>query len=246
MTKVMTRAEALQQRHSVRMYTDEPADTAIVACLRREVSACNAESGLDIQLITGLPDAFMGYPTHYGRFQGVHNAIALIGRPDARHGAADHNHDGTPAVDAHALLELTVGYYGERLALRIVQLGLATSWAVLDGATDGWWTLNPGERAIWFLAFGHAARSGGRHRSKPIGQLCRIPPGTMMPDWFRRGMEAAMLAPTSLSQQPFIFILNEDDTVSAEATEGLFTKVGLGCAKYHFEIGAAPQDVNWR
>ena len=142
-----------------------------------------------------------------------------------------------------------VGYYGERLALRAVQLGLETSWAVLDDADTAehpWWCLHPGEKIVWVLAFGHGARPGGRRRSKPIEELCRIPDGMAMPDWFRAGMEAAMLAPTSLSQQPFLFTLHEDGTVSAEATEGLFAHVGLGCAKYHFEVGAGRENVRWR
>ena len=146
-------------------------------------------------------------------------------------------------------LQERVGYYGERLALRAVQLGLETSWAVLDDADTAerpWWYLHPGEKIVWVLAFGHGARPGGRRRSKPIEELCRIPDGMTMPDWFRAGMEAAMLAPTSLSQQPFLFTLHEDGTVSAEATEGLFAHVGLGCAKYHFEVGAGRENVRWR
>ena len=115
-----------------------------------------------------------------------------------------------------------------------------------DTAEHPWWCLHPGEKIVWMLAFGHGARPGGRRRSKPIEELCRIPDGMTMPDWFRAGMEAAMLAPTSLSQQPFLFTLHEDGTVSAEATEGLFAHVGLGCAKYHFEVGAGRDRVVWR
>ncbi len=39
-------------------------------------------------MATGLDDAFLGLKTHYGRFTGVHNAIALIGRV-VRVGASD-------------------------------------------------------------------------------------------------------------------------------------------------------------
>ena len=285
----MNLLEAMEQRHAIRAYTDEPVDQAILDILRAEIDACNQESGLHIQMAAGLDDAFLGLKTHYGRFTGVHNAIALIGRAE-RGGAADDamvdagGHDtatepaagvaesgsaaiATPnnaataawhkstAVDEAATdpseiaLQERVGYYGERLALRAVQLGLETSWAVLDDADAAehpWWCLHPGEKIVWVLAFGHGARPGGRRRSKPIEELCRVPDGMAMPDWFRAGMEAAMLAPTSLSQQPFLFTLYEDGTVSAEATEGLFAHVGLGCAKYHFEVGAGRENVRWR
>uniref|UniRef100_UPI003A92DF6A nitroreductase family protein n=1 Tax=Bifidobacterium pullorum TaxID=78448 RepID=UPI003A92DF6A len=247
----MNLLEAMEQRHAIRAYTDEPVDQAIPDILRAEIDACNQESGLHIQMTTGLDDAFLGLKTHYGRFTGVHNAIALIGRP-VRDGAADgHGAAGTNEHDAatetatgtadpsvavdtipdgaaaawhkaaaadeaatdpgEIALQERVGYYGERLALRAVQLGLETSWAVLDDADAAehpWWCLHPGEKIVWVLAFGHGARPGGRRRSKPIEELCRIPDGMAMPDWFRAGMEAAMLAPTSLSQQPFLFTLH--------------------------------------
>ena len=285
----MNLLEAMEQRHAIRAYTDEPVDQAILDILRAEIDACNQESGLHIQMAAGLDDALLGLKTHYGRFTGVHNAIALIGRAE-RGGAADDamvdagGHDtatepaagvaesGSPAIappnnaataawhkstavdeaatDAGEItLQERVGYYGERLALRAVQLGLETSWAVLDDADTAehpWWCLHPGEKIVWVLTFGHGARPGGRRRSKPIEELCRIPDGMTMPDWFRAGMEAAMLAPTSLSQQPFLFTLHKDGTVSAEATEGLFAHVGLGCAKYHFEVGAGRENVRWR
>lgn len=245
--------EAMEKRHAIRMYTDEPVDASILAALQDEIDACNAASGLHIQMIAELDDALLGLKTHYGRFSGAHNAIALIGRVGA---------DGTAA------LEEKVGYYGERLVLRAVQLGLDTSWVVLDGAdtaADAWWTLDDGECAVWFIVFGHGARGGTKHRSKPMAQLCAIEDDAdaandtvtidpslddasiaAVPDWFRAGMNAAMLAPTSLSQQPFLLTLHKDGTVSAEATEGLFAHVGLGCAKYHFEIGAGVNNFSWR
>lgn len=271
----MNLIEAMEQRHAIRAYTDEPVDPSTLSVLQAEIAACNQESGLHIQMASGMDDAFLGLKTHYGRFTGVHNAIALIGRPETTGVPRAAGANGTDAgmddggaagqdaargwVKAEAADEVAddpgeialqekVGYYGERLALRLVQLGLDTSWAVLDDAGNApapWWCLLPGEKIVWVLAFGHGARPGGRRRTKPIEELCRIPDGMAMPDWFRAGMEAAMLAPTSLSQQPFLFTLHEDGSVSAEATEGLFAHVGLGCAKLHFEIGAG-RAITWR
>lgn len=74
----MNLLEAMEQRHAIRAYTDEPVDQAILDILRAEIDACNQESGLHIQMAAGLDDAFLGLKTHYGRFTGVHNAIALI------------------------------------------------------------------------------------------------------------------------------------------------------------------------
>ena len=84
----MNLLEAMEQRPAIRAYTDEPVDQAILDILRAEIDACNQESGLHIQMAAGLDDAFLGLKTHYGRFTGVHNAIALIGRV-VRVGASD-------------------------------------------------------------------------------------------------------------------------------------------------------------
>lgn len=226
---IMNDLEAIAQRHSVRMYSDKPVDENVLAELRNVIEECNAASKLHIQMISGVENAFCGAKTHYGRFSGVHNAIALVGSDD---------------VSPH--LDEQIGYYGELLALRLVRLQCATSWAVLDNPTEYWWELKPSERLVCVLAFGYAARPGARHRSKPLESLCRIPSdlGTM-PDWFRRGMEAVMLAPTSLSQQPFIFVLHENGTVSVEPSDGLFVGVGIGCAKCHFAIGAGLENFRW-
>lgn len=232
---------AIRKRHSVRMYTNEPVDATALSALRRDIEAVNEASGLHVQLGCGLNDAFMGCRTHYGRFNGVHNAVALIG-PTALIGPAAHNDD---APDHDSTLELNVGYYGEWLALRIIELGLSTAWAVLDNADAGWWSTGSREHLIWVLAFGHGVRPGAKHHTKPMDRLCSVADGMQAPDWFIRGMQAAMLAPTSLGQQPFLFRLERDGTVSAEATHGLFSYVGLGCARRHFDIGAAPERAPW-
>lgn len=274
---MMNLLEAIDARHAIRAYTDEPVAPDVLAQLQAEIDACNAESGLHIQMAAGLDDAFLGLKTHYGRFKGVHNAIALIGStndsedddPTTGAGATTlqsfKDAEGTPVSPAATALQERVGYYGERLVLRAVQLGLSTSWAVLDGtegvpADDAWWTLDAdaGEAVVWVIAFGHGSRPGGRRRTKPMEELASVEGSSPLadaPDWFRTGMEAAMKAPTSLSQQPFHFTFHPSDdanddasdgTVTAEALDGLFAHVGLGCAKYHFEIGAAPHHVEWR
>ncbi|WEV72402.1 nitroreductase family protein [Bifidobacterium sp. ESL0790] len=272
--------EAMTERHSVRMYTDEAVSPEVLDTLASEIKACNDTSGLHIQMASGLDDAFCGYKTHYGHFTGVHNAIALVAhvdkpydlrpkkkktpepcdiKPSARTSNGDDtdalrssskndnsNRDDTapiaqttslpvpqsnapapadPVPADEAETEEKVGYYGEQLALRIVQLGLATSWAVLDDAEDGWWQLEPGERLVWILAFGHPARAGAKHHSKPLESLCSLPaslgPNATLedaPNWFQRGIAAASLAPTSLSQQPFVFELeNTNDRTAQDA-----------------------------
>ena len=73
--------EVMQARHSVRQYQSRPLEEEASSALRREIEACNRESGLHIQLVTSEPKAFDGFMAHYGKFRGVTNYIAMIGKP---------------------------------------------------------------------------------------------------------------------------------------------------------------------
>ena len=57
------------------------------------------------------------------------------------------------------------------------------------------------------------------------------------PEWFKNGVRAALLAPTAVNQQKFYFTL-ENGKVTAKAKTAFYSKVDLGIAKYHFELGA--------
>ena len=67
------------------------------------------------------------------------------------------------------------------------------------------------------------------------------------PEWFRAGMEAALLAPTAVNQQKFKFILNEDNKVEAKTLFSMagYTNIDLGIVKYHFEVGAGKDKFDW-
>lgn len=108
----MNLTEAMKERHSVRQYKQQPLSAEAVSALQAEIDACNRESGLNIQLVTDEPKAFNGFMAHYGKFSGVRNYIALIGKKDS-------------------LLDEKCGYYGERLVLKAQQLGLNTCWVAM-------------------------------------------------------------------------------------------------------------------
>ncbi len=215
----MTIQEAMQQRHSVRSYTDEKIPQDVVIRLTAEIDACNRESGLHIQLVTEEPKAFDGMMAHYGSFSGVRNYIALIGK------------DGGG-------LEEQIGYYGERLVLLAQMLGLNTCWVAMTfskSAAKKRCTVAPGEKLVCVLALGRGKTQGVPHRSKPMEALCQA--AEPLPNWFRTGMEAAMLAPTAVNQQKFRVTLDKD---RAEFTSlgGFYSAVDLGIVKYHFEVGS--------
>lgn len=209
--------EAMKARHSVRQYDDRAVDAAISQELHAEADACNQESGLHIQLVTGEPNAFSGFMAHYGSFRGVTNYIALV-RPTGSE------------------LDEKCGYYGERLALKAQQLGLNTCWVALTyRKTPGAFQIGAGEELAAVIAFGYGTNQGVPQKIKAISEVSNVSNRT--PDWFRYGVEAALLAPTAMNQQKFVFTY-ADEKVTVKAGMGFYAKMDLGIVKYHFELGS--------
>lgn len=209
--------EAMEKRHSVRQYTDQEIAPAILKELQEEISACNQASGLNIQLVTDETGAFGGFMARYGKFVGVRNYLALVGKKDAN-------------------LDEKAGYYGERIVLKAQQLGLNTCWVALSFSKGkSKCVVKNDEKLACVISLGYGAAQGVPHKNKPLESLCSYT-GTM-PEWFRNGMEAVMLAPTAVNQQKFMVSL-AGDQVKIEATGGFYSKIDLGIVKYHFEVGA--------
>lgn len=216
--------EAIRARHSVRQYQKRPIEGEVLAALRAEIDRCNAESGLHIQLVTGEPKAFDCFLAHYGSFRGVENYLALVGT-------------------ASEGLDEACGYYGERIVLRAQQLGLNTCWVKLTyKKVPGVIDVKPGEKLAVVIAIGYGENEGKQHRSKKAAAVSDLTEDS--PDWFRRGVEAALLAPTAVNQQKF-YLERRGDRVAAKAGFGNCTKMDLGIVKYHFEIGAGTEHFMW-
>lgn len=212
----------MKARHSVRRYKNQPINAETISALQSEIDACNKESGLHIQLVTSEPKAFDGFMAHYGKFSGVTNYIAIIGKKD-------------PALDEKC------GYFGERLVLKAQELSLNTCWVAMTySKIKTAFTVGQGEKLCVVIALGYGETQGIPHKS--ISEVSKSE-GTM-PDWFKSGMEAALLAPTAMNQQKFLFTLN-GGKVSAKAGMGFYTKLDLGIVKYHFEIGAGKENFEW-
>ena len=73
------------------------------------------------------------------------------------------------------------------------------------------------------------------HKIKTAEQVSNISADT--PEWFKAGVEAALLAPTAMNQQKFK-LTYADGKVTAKAGLGFYSKVDLGIVKYHFEVAS--------
>ena len=210
--------EAMKQRHAVREYDgDRKIEQEKLDILNERIASINKESGLRIQLVTDEPKAFDGFMAHYGKFSGITNYIALIGKKDSS-------------------LNEKCGYYGEQLVLLAAQLGLDTCWVAMSYAkVKNAYDIAKGEKLCCVISLGYGKTHGIPHKSKTAEEVAVIKEDT--PKWFIDGVNAALLAPTAMNQQKFGFML-DGDKVIAKAGKGILTDIDLGIVKYHFEIGA--------
>ena len=228
----MTLQEAIQARHSVRAYKAQPLSDADARALTEKIAQLNREGGLHMQLIQNEPKAFLGPFARYGKFRGVNDYIVMIGRK---------------ADD----LDERIGYYGEQLVLYAQTLGLNTCWVGLSYTKIPLtYVLNEDEKIACYISIGYGETQGVTHKIKRIDQVSNVSDDS--PEWFRRGVEAALLAPTAINQQKFSFELlpAEDGQLPRVLAKRHFSLVGytqmdLGIAKYHFELGAGTDNFRW-
>lgn len=217
--------EAMEKRHSVRSYEDRKIEGEVKKNLQKLIEVCNAESGLHMQLVTDEPKAFDGFMAHYGNFSGVRNYIAMVGKKEPG-------------------LEEKCGYYGEKLVLYAQQLGLNTCWVALTySKTKGAFEIGAGEKLCLVISIGYGKTQGNAHKSKTVEAVSNGAGNA--PEWFTKGVQAALLAPTAMNQQKFTFSL-EGNQVSAKPGIGFYSKIDLGIAKYHFEIGSGKDRSIWK
>lgn len=220
--------EAIKARHSVRKYTERPIEAADAATLKTTIERINAQTGLNIQLVLEEPKAFSTGMWKYGQFSGVRNYFVMAG-PKGKEA------------------EESIGYYGEELVLLAQTLGLNTCWVGLTyKKIPGTFTLREGDTVHCVIALGYGQNEGTQHPMKPASHFYESPEA--QPEWFKSGLEAALLAPTAVNQQKFKFILHPDHVVEARTTFSMagYVNVDLGIVKYHFEIGAGKENFRWK
>ena len=227
----MTLLEAIQARHSVRAYRNEPLAEDVVKVLEDEIVKLNSKGQLHIQLITNEPKAFQGTLAKYGKFRNANNYLVMAGK------RADD-------------LDERIGYYGEQLVLLAQTLGLNTCWVGLSySKVPGTYVLGEDEKIACYIAIGYGETQGVSHKIKTVEQVSDA--SDSIPSWFRKGVEAALLAPTAVNQQKFSFEyvgeMNGRHQVRAKKGFSLvgYTQMDLGIVKYHFEIGAGKENFEW-
>lgn len=227
---MITLLEAIDARHSVRRYISRPLEREAVDCLRAKIDECNSKGNLHIQLVLNERKGFSGMLA-YGSFSGVENYIVMAGR------RADD-------------LDERVGYYGEQIVLLAQQLGLGTCWAGLSyRKVKGAYALDSEEKVACMISLGYPDDAGRKHKCKSVEDVSNV--GVSTPEWFEKGVRAALKAPTAVNHQKFyIEYAGVKDGRHCVRARRLFSMVGytsmdLGIVKLHFEIGAGKDNFEW-
>ena len=226
----MTLQEAITARHSVRKYIDKEIPVDIVTVLQDKIAEYNKVGNLNIQLVLNETRAFTGMLS-YGSFSGVRNYFVMVGKKGAD-------------------LDERVGYYGEQLVLLAQTLGLNTCWVGLSyRKVPEAYIVGKDEKLACMIALGYGETEGVSHKIKTVEQVSNA--SDITPSWFKKGVEAALLAPTAVNQQKFSFkyvgMSNNRHQVRAKKGFSMigYTQIDLGIAKYHFEIGAGKDNFEW-
>lgn len=208
--------EAMKNRNSVRQYMDKPIPEDIRKQLSEEADRLNREGDMHMQVFFDEPKCFDSFLSHYGKFSGVSNYVAIVGKKTSD-------------------LEAKAGYYGEPIVLLAQSLGLNSCWV---GMTHGKSKaeINKGEKQVILIALGYGKTQGVAHTSKPMETLCSVKGD--MPDWFKKGMEGAMLAPTAINQQKFLISWDGEKLTAKVNGTGFFAKTDLGIVKRDFELSS--------
>ena len=216
--------EAIRQRHSVRQYKDAPIEDNIRDQLNEYAFLLSEQGGLNIQIVYDEPECFNVRLARYGHFENVKNYVVISGKKEKD-------------------LEERAGYYGELFVLKAQTLGLNTCWVALTHGKSRA-VLKDGEKEVILISLGYGESQGVPHKNKDLSVLS--PDYAGAPDWFKKGVDAALKAPTATNQQKFRIALKEGNKVKiSTAGIGPYLKLDLGIVKCHFELGAGKENVEW-
>ncbi len=216
--------EIIKSRHSVRKYLSKSIEDEKVKELRTLIDEINKENELNIQLVLNEREAFSKYYLNYGKIN-ASNYIAMVGKIC----------DG---------LDEKIGYYGEKIVLKAQEIGLNTCWVSgTYSKREVKVEIKDDEKLLCIIAIGYGENQGLKRGSKRFKDVSYT---LDAPEWYKKGVEYALLAPTAINQQKFKFELIDSNKVKLTPGVGLAnTKIDMGIVKYHFELGAGKDNFEW-
>lgn len=221
----MTIDEAVLARHSVRRFTSMPLTKEQVEELQSRITRLNESFALHMQLVLNDGVAFSGRLAHYGSFRNVTNYIAVAGQKSV--------------AGCEASLDERSGYAAADLVILAQMLGLNTCVVGLTFKKSSTIEIDDEEKLELVIAIGFGETQGVQHSMKPVTRIA--PDYDSAPDWFKKGIDYVMLAPSALNQFKAKFTVDENGHVFAKSRFAPFAKVDLGIFKYFFELGSGKE-----
>jgi nitroreductase len=185
---------------------------------------------------------FKGFTEAYGKIKGAPAFIAFIGDM-----AGDY-------------IQEQVGYTGEGIILEATSLGLATCWIggfFKPEVAASLVTLEDNERILAVTPVGYTSKHesfeerlmsgfGFNHRRRSLSSL--VTGLQDAPDWARKAVETARLAPSAINRQPWKFHIEPDAIKISLRTSGpefnLSKRLDCGIAMMHIEVAARDSGIN--
>ncbi|MDD3106195.1 MAG: nitroreductase family protein [Bacilli bacterium] len=219
----MTLKDAMLQRHTVRKYQNKSIPEELVHQLNERIKIVNDNNHVSVKLVLNDAKA-IGLLIKLILAKDVKNYFVLTG-PTSAH------------------LDETIGRAGADLMLYSQTLGLNTWWIGSTFSKKNVRKKSGGENPVAIIAVGYGVSSGVPHSSKTPEQVSSYDGAT--PKWFKKGVGAALLAPTALNKQAF-FIKGDNNIVSITHQESPFAGSNVGIIKYHFELGSGCSQLTWK
>ena len=216
----MTIKEAMKERHMVRKYVDKEIPEDVVLKLNERIEQNNDKYNLSIKLMLNN-DKAVNSIIKLLLAKGVKNYIILAGN------------------ESDDLAEL-LGYSSADIMLYAQTLGLNT-WYVGGTFNRGVSKYVPNKKVIGIVAIGYGVNNGVPHKSKTIEEVSCYDGN--MPNWFKEGIEASLLAPTALNKQDYK-IIGKGNNVKIEIDNGIFTGANNGDTNISLPLSALYQVEN--
>lgn len=231
---LMDKLTFLEERHSVRSYSDVPLTKSQVRALEAEITFINThEAGLYFSLVTGDNAPFKGFTASYGFFKGVHSYIVAV---------IDESYPNTKE---------RAGYFGQQLVVKALESGLSTCFVggtFSEKRVDV--QLRAGRKVLYLITIGkdavkksfvsdmvsklaHKKQWNATDMFEPVSDLSSAI--AKFPD-LERGLKAILCAPSALNRKPVRITINQEGMLTAFVKEESgYNLIDLGIAKFNFQ-----------
>lgn len=223
----------LRSRHSVRSYSLDQIDPAIIQKLESEVTFINShEAGLNFQLVTGNPEPFKGFTRSYGFFKNVSNFLACIVDTSFPHTLERAGYFAQQFVMAALGCGLGTCYVGGTFSREQVKVQTHVYESIPFVVTFGYPAVS-GSTVMSRLAMRMIHRNDLKPRDFFVGGNADYDKGMEKYPCLEKMLEAVVCAPSSLNKQPVRLRLDNQENLISYTEPKKDDSIDLGIAKFN-------------